>query len=476
MNFFQKYPRHKLFLLSVDFLLIHISFILALKAKYLGTVDVIDIQTMSIAREWIKFIPYSVLMVFYFQYKNFYKFQNIISPGVHVNLIFKTIIKVMFGYIVYQLVIGDLNIDSRLYYLFFTSILCTLFVPVRIFIVEKIREIPFLMDNIVIVGTGERGKELLKTFSKKINLYNVVGFIDDHTDIESLGSHKILGKLDDAKRVAKRYGIQSFILAFDNISRERFFEIFQKFHQDGLVLAVSSEYLKILHQKHDGLDIYEKFELVRFCANDRHKLLVIVKRLYDIVFSSIGLIILSPVFLIISILVKLSSPGSVFYFQIRIGKNGKPFKFYKFRSMVVDSDQDETRDQKIESFIKGNNKTSDSTKVVSKKNITKIGSLLRKHSLDELPQLFNVFKGEMSLVGARPCIEKEWELYEDWQRLRLSTMPGCTGIWQVYGRSEVNFEESVLLDIYYNQNFTPWWDTKLILKTIPVLIFGRGGE
>lgn len=476
MNFFQKYPKHKLLLVLIDFILIHISFILALKAKFLGTIDIINVQEISIAKEWLNFIPYSFIMIFYFQYSNFYKFQNIVSPGVHVHLVFTTIIKAICGYVLYQLVLGDINIESRLYYIYFTCILCTLFIPVRIYFVELIRKTPHLMDNIVIVGMSERGAELSKTFSDKSNLYNVVGFIDDHASKKPINHPPLLGKVRDADQVAKKYGIQSFVLAFDNISRKRFFDIFQYFHQKGLVLAVSSDYLNILHQKHDGLDIYEKFELVRFCANDRHKMLIVVKRLYDIIFSLVGLILLFPLFLIISILVKLSSPGPILYSEQRIGKDGKAFKFYKFRTMVVGSDQDEKRDQNIENFIKGNLSQSDSTKVVTKENVTKTGLFLRKHSLDEFPQLLNVLKGDMSLVGARPCIEKEWGMYEDWQRLRLSMTPGCTGIWQVHARSKVNFEESILMDIYYNQNFTPWWDTKLILQTIPVLLFGTGGE
>lgn len=477
MKFFQKYPKHKLLLVIVDFILIHISFNLALKAKYLGAIDVINIQELSAAKEWLKFIPYSFFMIFYFQYSNFYKFQNIVSPSAHVNLIFKTIIKAICGYILYQLILKDINIDSRLYYLYFTSILCTLFIPVRIYFVDIIRKQPKLMDNIVIIGTGKKGKDLLKTFSKKINLYNVVGFVDDCSVEKSCNSLPLLGKVTDADWIARKYGIQSFILAYDEISREDFFKIFQYFHQHGLVLSVSSDYLKILHQKHDGLDIYEESELVRFCANDKHSFLIYIKRLYDIIFSLLGLIVLLPVFVIIFILIKLTAPGPIFYYQKRIGKGGRPFKFYKFRTMIVGSDQDERRDQNIGNFIKGNSgQSANSTKVVNKKNITKIGFFLRKHSLDELPQLYNVLRGDMSLVGARPCLDKEWGVYEDWQKLRLSTLPGCTGIWQVCGRSEVNFEESVLLDIYYNQNFTPWWDTKLILQTIPVLFFGRGGE
>jgi len=128
-------------------------------------------------------------------------------------------------------------------------------------------------------------------------------------------------------------------------------------------------------------------------------------------------------------------------------------------------------------LIKGNNNNKGgSTKVVNPTRITKFGKFIRKYSLDELPQLFNVIKGDMSLVGPRPCLPYEYEVYDDWHKRRLSVKPGCTGLWQVTARSEVSFEDSVILDIYYIQNISPWLDLQLLLKTIPVLLTGKGGE
>lgn len=138
--------------------------------------------------------------------------------------------------------------------------------------------------------------------------------------------------------------------------------------------------------------------------------------------------------------------------------------------------KDTEREKHIESFIKGDFVPADgSTKIVNKAQITPIGGFLRRYSLDELPQLFNVLFGDMSLVGPRPCMLSEWRIYEDWQKQRLDFVPGCTGVWQVCGRSEVNFEENVLMDIYYNQNYSPWLDFKILLKTVYVMLSGKGG-
>jgi undecaprenyl-phosphate galactose phosphotransferase len=176
-------------------------------------------------------------------------------------------------------------------------------------------------------------------------------------------------------------------------------------------------------------------------------------------------------------LIKLESKGPVLYKQTRIGKNGKPFTFYKYRSMYIGSDKDEFRPEKLKRFIKdGDNGNGSSTKIVQESNITLIGRFIRKSSIDELPQLINVLKGDMSLVGPRPCLPYEWDFYHDWHKKRLSITPGCTGIWQVSARSEVGFRDMVLLDLYYIYNRSLHLDLWVILKTIPVMLFGTGGK
>ncbi|MBS4027500.1 MAG: sugar transferase, partial [Ignavibacteriales bacterium] len=159
-----------------------------------------------------------------------------------------------------------------------------------------------------------------------------------------------------------------------------------------------------------------------------------------------------------------------------IGKNGEPFTFYKFRSMVVGTDSDESRKHKVVQFIRSESTTDGHTKIVDKSKITRVGQFIRKSSIDELPQLLNVLKGDMSLVGPRPCLPYEWEHYEEWHKKRLSVLPGCTGVWQVSGRSAVGFDDMVILDFYYIQNISPLLDVQLILRTFPVMLFGRGAH
>ena len=190
----------------------------------------------------------------------------------------------------------------------------------------------------------------------------------------------------------------------------------------------------------------------------------VVKRLFDIVASACGLILLSPLFLFLVIKIRSEDGGPAFYSQERIGKNEKPFKMWKFRSMVVDADKmlDKLEDQnEIDGAM---------FKIKDDPRVTRIGHVIRKYSLDELPQLWNVLIGDMSLVGPRPPLPSEVEEYTDYDKQRLTVMPGCTGLWQVTRRSEADFDEMVWLDIVYINHSGAWEDLKLIIKTVLVMV------
>lgn len=203
----------------------------------------------------------------------------------------------------------------------------------------------------------------------------------------------------------------------------------------------------------------------------------LLKRLVDMVVAAIGLLLCSPLFIIISAVVKLSSCGPVFYRQERIGQHGVPFVFLKFRSMYVDSDPREHKEY-VHQIIAGKAEpyTQNGTsvyKLTTDPRVTRVGALLRKTSLDELPQLVNVLRGEMSLVGPRPPIAYEVEAYRLWHRRRiLEAKPGITGLWQVNGRSRVKFDEMVRLDLAYAKTWSLWLDVKILLRTPRAVLEG----
>jgi len=209
----------------------------------------------------------------------------------------------------------------------------------------------------------------------------------------------------------------------------------------------------------------QKIETTKKIEFEEKKTYTMIKRGMDIIGASMGLIFLSWLFLIVAVLIKIEDPkGTVFFKQVRVGKNGKTFYMYKFRSMVSDAEE------KLKDLLKYNEIEGAMFKLKEDPRVTKIGKFIRKTSIDELPQLWNVLKGEMSLVGPRPPLPREVKLYSEYDKQRLLVVPGCTGLWQVSGRSELNFREMVELDIKYIQNRSLGFDVLILLKTVKIFL------
>ena len=189
-----------------------------------------------------------------------------------------------------------------------------------------------------------------------------------------------------------------------------------------------------------------------------------VKRGFDILASGVALVLLSSLFGILTVKIKKEDGGPAFYSQTRIGKNGKPFKMWKFRSMIVNADK------MVKQLEEQNEIDGAMFKIKDDPRVTKIGHVIRKYSLDELPQLWNVLKGDMSLVGPRPPLPMEVADYTDYDKLRLSVTPGCTGLWQVTKRNDADFDEMVELDLEYINKSSLWFDFKILLKTVGVVV------
>ena len=199
-------------------------------------------------------------------------------------------------------------------------------------------------------------------------------------------------------------------------------------------------------------------------VND-HIIYLTLKRLMDIIGAGVGLILASPIMLVVAILIKIEDPkGPIFFSQIRNGAYPTTFKMYKFRSMYIDAEE------RLQELMHLNEQSGPAFKIKYDPRITKVGKFIRKTSLDELPQLFNVLKGDMSLVGPRPAIPREVEQYTTYQKQRLFVKPGLTCIWQVSGRNNIEFDQWVELDIEYIKTRSLWLDIKLILLTIPALL------
>lgn len=196
---------------------------------------------------------------------------------------------------------------------------------------------------------------------------------------------------------------------------------------------------------------------------------LLLKKVLDLFGSLFGLVMLSPLFLIVAIAIKIEEPkGAVFFSQVRLGKNGKPFKIYKFRSMCIDAEE------KLKELLAYNEVEGAMFKMKDDPRITKIGKFIRRTSIDELPQFYNVLMGDMSLVGPRPPLPYEVDEYTQYDKQRLYVKPGCTGLWQISGRNDVGFSKMVKLDIHYVKQQSIVYDIKIIIKTVWVMINPNG--
>jgi exopolysaccharide biosynthesis polyprenyl glycosylphosphotransferase len=216
---------------------------------------------------------------------------------------------------------------------------------------------------------------------------------------------------------------------------------------------------------------FDGFPLLSFSTTPTNEALMFIRRLLDIALASAILLSFGPLFMIpAAILIKLTSPGPILFKQLRCGLNGRQFVMYKFRSMIDNAEQLRVELETLNEMDGPVFKSSRDPR------ITFIGKILRRFSVDELPQVFNVLRGDMSLVGPRPPLPQEVARYERWHRRRLSMKPGMTCLWQISGRNEVSFEDWMKLDLTYIDNWSLLLDLKILLKTVPVVLMGRGAK
>jgi exopolysaccharide biosynthesis polyprenyl glycosylphosphotransferase len=330
---------------------------------------------------------------------------------------------------------------------------------------------------VIIVGDGKAGKMLATKlmYENPIGL-NILGFVDDDKSIgeEVVIGKRVIGNTEQIAGLISKLKADELLIAVDDTDTERTLELIDSCKKLNVGVRVTSELFDIVARRMKT-ESYFDVPVIDVSSHYNNSFTLALKRGFDIFISIFALFVLSPLWIAIAFFIKLSSPGPVLFKQTRIGKYGKEFQFYKFRSMKVLQGEDEERKKLMIDFMKDSNGDL-KTKVINDERVTWIGKIIRRTSLDELPQLLNVIKGEMSLVGPRPCLPYEYENYDEWQKRRVSVIPGCTGVWQVWGRSSVSFKESVVLDLYYINNMSPWFDLQLIFQTIPAILSARGAK
>jgi len=332
----------------------------------------------------------------------------------------------------------------------------------------------FLKRKIIAIGAGELGMIFHKEIkNEKFSMFEFVGFLDDKPKSESNlnNSSMIIGSTNDVVQITKLHKIDEIFITINNISQDNLLQLIKKARACDCNINVLSNHFGIIEKKIDQCE-FKNLEYVTIHTQVISSYFKILKRTVDVAFSSLLILFFSPLLLFCALLIKFDSAGPIFYTPNAIGKDGRPFRFFKFRSMKHNVTQDPHK-KLVEEFMNGN---IIGAKLRSDCRVTKVGKVLRKYSLDELPQLFNVVIGNMSLVGPRPSTIYEFEKMEEWHKKRFEILPGMTGLWQVAGRSEVSFIDMIMMDIYYVENGSFWLDLYILFKTVFVVIKAKGGH
>lgn len=475
-----KVPKYKFYFAVFDLLVLSICFLLsAYLVRYDKNLNFFDFVNQSYQILTLFFIA-SALFIFIFQINSLYKINVIFNRAAHLTAVIKSLYYGTLNVVVISHLVKSSNIlDSRLIIFMFVLMVIPILYVLRVEVARR-----FLLQfkqqfnsNVVIVGDGTTGKLLAtKLLFENPEGINILGFVVNHKVEETkLNGIQVLGNISNITEINNQFKIDEIIIAIDDINYERLLEILDICNSLKVTVKLTSELFDIVTKK-VSTEKYAGIPVLGVSPHYSNNLTLRLKRLVDIVLSAVGLLLLSPLFFIIALLVKFSSNGPILFKQTRIGKDGKAFQFIKFRSMTVDEKGEEERKSQMINFIKNGDAEGADTKIVNTSRVTWIGKIIRKLSIDELPQLINVIKGDMSLVGPRPSLPYEFDNYDTWQKRRVNVLPGCTGVWQVWGRSSVSFKDSVVLDLYYVNNMSPWLDIQLILKTIPVMLFSRGGK
>ena len=314
--------------------------------------------------------------------------------------------------------------------------------------------------RVCVVGANALGQQLATELAE---WYQVVGYVDNGSDLIN-AELPLLGAVAELDHVIHDYAVDEVIIALPTRRRQQVTRLVDR----GFRRPVTIKFVTGL-----GELLPERLEVERLGGRSYIGFTPVakvswLKRILDVVLVSAGLLAIAPLLALIALAVKLDSPGPILYGQLRVGKDGRQFRMLKFRSMVVDADR------RLAELRAQNEAIGPLFKMRRDPRVTRVGRFIRRWSLDELPQLFNVLRGEMSLVGPRPPVPSEVVQYEDWQFGRLRAVPGLTGLWQVSGRSDVSFHDMVRLDLYYIRNWSLALDFEILLRTIPAVLTSRG--
>ncbi len=471
----------KITLVMLDWLAVTLAAIATIMLHYFSGIDEYDTRHSMgeyILRVAILYASFPVLILIFRQHL-LYK-QKIYSTGVmqFAQLSRALLINALLLIAVLFFVRQDWILHSRANLLLFTFISLVLLSLFRIVLFRKLL-LPAIagieVRRILLVGMSTEARELLaQSIAGKTRPFEIVAIVDRHGEFPmNDGGVVTMNVMPLLKEFVPANNIHEVVVAENDLPYEDVVRLISEARETGVPIHLLSDHFKVVQERvtkntSEFLNVKASpisHGLHGFYAN-------YLKQVIDLMAASVAIVILSPFLGVIALLIKLGSNGPLFFHTEVVGQNGKSFRWYKFRTMYWGKKDEAHRDHVSEHIRLGTRPTG---KLEHDPRVTPIGGWLRKHSLDELPQLWNVVNGNMSLVGPRPCLPYEFEQYATWHKERFAVRPGMTGLWQVSGRSSVSFNDMVILDLYYIHNISPWLDWAIVLRTIGVVLTGRGG-
>jgi exopolysaccharide biosynthesis polyprenyl glycosylphosphotransferase len=323
---------------------------------------------------------------------------------------------------------------------------------------------------VMVVGTGERAVRMARGLEQSSDYgIRLRGFLSEHAgapaEIRLRVAYKVL-PIADLPSILRQHVVDEVIFAVGSESLAELEEVFLMCDEEGVRTRVAVDFFPHVNST-VSLDRFGETPLLTFSAAPYDEIKLLLKRITDIAIAGAGLLVLAPLMTAIAVLIRVTSPGPAIFRQVRCGLNGRLFLFYKFRSMVENAEA-------LKKDLEHLNVRETAFKIPHDPRTTAVGRYLRKFSIDEWPQLWNVLRGDMSLVGPRPAVPSEVEQYQRWQRRRLRMRPGLTCLWAISGRDNVDFETWMRLDMQYIDNWSLALDWKILLRTIPRVLTGRG--
>jgi exopolysaccharide biosynthesis polyprenyl glycosylphosphotransferase len=326
---------------------------------------------------------------------------------------------------------------------------------------------------VMVVGTGERAIRMAEALEQSAEYgVRLRGFLSEQSENApaeiALGALYRVQPIGELPSILRQHVVDEIIFSVGSESLANLEEVFLLCDEEGVRTRVAVDFFPHVNST-VSLDRFGSTPLLTFSAAPYDEIRLLVKRVTDIAIAAAGLVVLAPFVAVISILIRLTSPGPVIFRQVRCGLNGRRFLFYKFRSMCQNAEE-------LKPTLEHLNTRETVFKIPQDPRLTPVGRYLRKFSIDEWPQLWNVLRGDMSLVGPRPAVPSEVDRYQRWQRRRLRMRPGLTCLWAISGRDDVDFETWMKLDMQYIDNWSLALDWKILLRTIPHVLMGHGAN